>query len=95
MKKPTGEFILENVYTGANAESLQDKVNSYVYGYFCNTIAYLKKAVEEGKTNMRCVYGRLSFILPDTLSFRFTDEFTKQSFNYFYPMDNFNNSERF
>ena len=63
-----------NVYTAVNADELIEtliKENKRIYGYFSNNFNSLKKAVEKGKTNNKCLYGELTKILSDTEPQRF------------------------
>lgn len=87
-----------NVYTVVNAEELIKKLvqeETKIYGYFSNNYNSLKKAVEKGKTNNKCLYGELTKILSDTEPQRFVLAKGDYIFSLFYPTDDFLNCNRY
>lgn len=87
-----------NVYTAVNADDLIEvliKENKRIYGYFSNNYNSLKKAVEKGKTNNKCLYGALTKILSDTEPQRFVLDKGDYFFALFYPTDDYLNYNRY
>lgn len=87
-----------NVYTAVNADELikiLEQENKRIYGYFSNNYNSLKKAVEKGRTNNKCLYGELTKILSDTETQRFVLDKGDYFFSLFYPTDDFLNCNRY
>lgn len=55
------------------------------YGYFANSLSELRKAVEQGRTNMRTYYICLLDVLPETFEKRFITKVG--NFSLFYPLN--------
>lgn len=87
-----------NVYTAVNADELikiLEQENKRIYGYFSNNYNSLKKAVEKGQINNKCLYGELTKILSDTETQRFVLDKGDYFFSLFYPTDDFLNCNRY
>lgn len=87
-----------NVYTAVNADELIEtlvKENKRIYGYFSNNFNSLKKAVEKGQINHKCLYGELTKIMSDTEPQRFVLDKGDYFFALFYPTDAYLNSNRY
>lgn len=64
-------FEPEKMLSVINAE----KAEPLMYGYFSNTVASLRQAVEDKRINLKVIYARLEDILDDSNERRFTCAF--------------------
>lgn len=90
------QFNKQNVITVVTAGDItQKEVLAGVYGYFAHDIDSLQKAVIAGRTNAKCMYGRLTKIMGSTNRSRFVLDGGDFVFSLFYPTDDFLNTDRY
>ena len=82
-------FDLSQVKSSVNAETAE----SFMWGYFSNNLADLRRTVEKGKTNLSTVYTYLESVLNEKAERRFCT--TLGNFALFYPTERSENPSRY
>lgn len=82
-------FDLSKLKTTVNA----DNVRNGSFGYFGNDLDSIKRAVTQGKTNLKVVYARLNYVLPDNNERRFGCD--AGNFSLFYYLEREHNPNRY
>ena len=90
------QFNKQNVMTVVTADDISQRVIlAGIYGYFSHDIDSLQKAVTDGRTSRRCMYGRLTRIVDSTNRSRFVLDNGNYIFSLFCPTDNYLNTNRY